>query len=112
VSEAGRSASVPEAWVGRPVELTFISGGSTEYTDGDLQEVNDRGIVLSWRPTSATRRGPFSTRGALSSNSQRHWTDEGSYSCPLTQRNDGSCKSGGARRRSSCARFVGGTGGA
>ena len=47
MSEAGRSASVPEAWVGRPVELTFISGGSTEYTDGDLQEVNDRGIVLS-----------------------------------------------------------------
>lgn len=25
----------------------FISGASTEYTDGDLQEVNDRGIVLS-----------------------------------------------------------------
>jgi len=27
--------------------LVFISGGSTEYTDGDLEEVNDRGIVLS-----------------------------------------------------------------
>jgi hypothetical protein len=29
------------------VELVFISGASTEYTDGNLQEVNDRGIVLS-----------------------------------------------------------------
>jgi hypothetical protein len=29
------------------VELVFVSGASTEYTDGDLQEVNDRGIVLS-----------------------------------------------------------------
>jgi hypothetical protein len=38
---------VAEAWIGRPVELVFISGASTEYTDGDLQEVNDRGIVLS-----------------------------------------------------------------
>jgi hypothetical protein len=29
------------------VELVFVSGASTEYTDGNLQEVNDRGIVLS-----------------------------------------------------------------
>jgi hypothetical protein len=29
------------------VELVFISGASTEYVDGDLQEVNNRGIVLS-----------------------------------------------------------------
>ncbi len=29
------------------MKLVFISGASTEYTDGDLQEVNDRGIVLS-----------------------------------------------------------------
>jgi len=29
------------------VELVFISGISTEYVDGDFQEVNDRGIVLS-----------------------------------------------------------------
>jgi hypothetical protein len=47
VSKAGGSAPVPEAWIGRTVELIFISGGSTEYTDGDLEEVNDRGIVLS-----------------------------------------------------------------
>ena len=25
----------------------FVSGASTEYVDGDLQEVNERGIVLS-----------------------------------------------------------------
>ncbi len=47
MSEADASAPVPEAWVGRAVELIFISGGSTEYADGDLEEVNDRGIVLS-----------------------------------------------------------------
>jgi hypothetical protein len=47
VSEAGGSAPVPEAWIGQPVELIFVSGGSTEYADGDLEEVNDRGIVLS-----------------------------------------------------------------
>ncbi len=29
------------------MELVFISGASTEYTGGILQEVNDRGIVLS-----------------------------------------------------------------
>ena len=29
------------------MELVFVSGASTEYADGDLHEVNDRGIVLS-----------------------------------------------------------------
>ena len=29
------------------MELVFVSGASTEYTGGNLQEVNDRGIVLS-----------------------------------------------------------------
>jgi hypothetical protein len=38
---------VPEAWIGRSVELVFASGASTEYVDGNLQEVNDRGIVLA-----------------------------------------------------------------
>jgi hypothetical protein len=38
---------VPEAWIGRSVELVFVSGASTEYVDGNLQEVNDQGIVLS-----------------------------------------------------------------
>ena len=37
----------PEEWLGRPVKLVFISGSSTEYVDGVLEEVNDRGIVLS-----------------------------------------------------------------
>jgi hypothetical protein len=44
-SEAG-STPVPDAWIGRAVELIFVSGSSTEYTDGYLEEVNDRGIVL------------------------------------------------------------------
>ena len=47
VSEAGGSTPVPEAWVGRSVELIFVSGSSTEYNDGRLEEVNDRGIVLT-----------------------------------------------------------------
>jgi hypothetical protein len=29
------------------VKLVFISVASTEYAEGDLQEVNDRGIGLS-----------------------------------------------------------------
>jgi hypothetical protein len=47
LSEAGRSTPVPEAWIGRSVELIFVSGSSTEYADGRLEEVNDRGIVLT-----------------------------------------------------------------
>jgi hypothetical protein len=29
------------------VELIFVSGSSTEYADGRLEEVNDRGILLT-----------------------------------------------------------------
>ena len=47
MGEAGLSASIPEAWLGRPVNLVFVSGSSTEYAEGSLEEVNDRGIVLS-----------------------------------------------------------------
>jgi hypothetical protein len=45
VSAAESGTHIPEAWIGRSVELVFVSGSSTEYTDGDLEEVNDRGIV-------------------------------------------------------------------
>ncbi|HSL00308.1 MAG TPA: hypothetical protein VK869_08210 [Rubrobacteraceae bacterium] len=41
------SAPVPEAWIGNTVELIFVSGSSTEYADGYLDEVNDRGVVLT-----------------------------------------------------------------
>jgi hypothetical protein len=47
VSASQGNAPVPDAWIGRSVELVFVSGASTEYVDGDLQEVNERGIVLS-----------------------------------------------------------------
>ncbi len=47
MSATGSDTHIPEAWIGRPVELVFVSGASTEYAGGDLQEVNDRGIVLS-----------------------------------------------------------------
>ena len=47
MGEIGRNTPVPEAWLGRPVKLVFISGASTEYAAGGLEEVNDRGIVLS-----------------------------------------------------------------
>ena len=47
ISSSEGNASVPEAWIGQAVELVSISGASTEYTDGILKEVNDRGIVLS-----------------------------------------------------------------
>jgi hypothetical protein len=45
--QPGRKHKRPEDWLGRPVKLVFISGSSTEYIDGILEEVNDRGIVLS-----------------------------------------------------------------
>ena len=44
---AGESTPVSEAWIGRTVELIFVSGSSTEYIGGRLQVVNDRGIVLT-----------------------------------------------------------------
>ncbi len=47
MNKAGTSTPVPEAWLGRPVKLVFVSGSSTEYTVGSLEEINDRGIVLS-----------------------------------------------------------------
>ena len=47
MSGVAGSRPVPEAWVGRSVELVFVSGSSTEYADGRLREVNDRGIVLT-----------------------------------------------------------------
>jgi hypothetical protein len=46
VKDAGGSTPVPEAWIGQAVELIFVSGSSTEYADGYLEEVNDRGVVL------------------------------------------------------------------
>ena len=47
MGDSGKSTPVPEAWIGRPVKLVFVSGSSTEYTDGTLEEVNDKGVVLS-----------------------------------------------------------------
>ncbi|HKZ27964.1 MAG TPA: hypothetical protein VJ086_08750 [Rubrobacteraceae bacterium] len=43
----GEETPIPEAWLGRPVRLVFLDGASTEYAEGDLEEVNDRGIVMS-----------------------------------------------------------------
>ncbi|MDF2701355.1 MAG: hypothetical protein K0S10_299 [Rubrobacteraceae bacterium] len=47
MSEAVGNTPIPEAWIGRSVELIFVSGSSAEYADGQLEEVNDRGIVLT-----------------------------------------------------------------
>jgi hypothetical protein len=46
VNEARKNTPIPEAWIGQPVQLVFVSGASTEYTVGGLEEVNDKGIVL------------------------------------------------------------------
>ena len=45
------------------MELVFVSGSSTEYTDGDLEEVNDRGIVLLVETHGGHPARPCSTRG-------------------------------------------------
>ncbi len=44
------STPVPEAWIGRAVELIFVSGSSTEYTGGRLEKA-----IEEW-PASALRR--------------------------------------------------------
>jgi hypothetical protein len=64
VGEARKSIPVPEAWLGLPVKVVFVSGSSTEYADGILEEVNDRGIVVLVETHVGTRRRPCSTRGA------------------------------------------------
>ena len=43
----GEETPIPEAWLGRAVRLVFLDGASTEYAEGELEEVNDRGLVLS-----------------------------------------------------------------
>ena len=45
------STPVPEAWIGRAVELIFVSWNSKEYTGGRLEEA-----IKEW-PASAFRRG-------------------------------------------------------
>ena len=45
--EAGDGPPVPEIRVDRAERLVFASGACTEYADGVLEEVNDRGIVMS-----------------------------------------------------------------
>jgi hypothetical protein len=61
---------IPEEWLGHPVQLVFVSGSSTDYVDGVLQEVNDRGIVLSADlHVGYPQRSLCSTRGARSSSS-------------------------------------------
>jgi hypothetical protein len=59
------------------VELVFVSGASTEYTDGDLQEVNDRGIVLSVETHVGHPAQLLFYRRAPSSSSPRSETSEG-----------------------------------
>lgn len=40
---SGEETPTPEARIGRPVKLVFLDGASTEYAEGTLREVNDRG---------------------------------------------------------------------
>lgn len=47
MSQAAESKPVPQAWIEQSVKLIFVSGSSTEYAHGSLQEVNDRGVVLT-----------------------------------------------------------------
>ena len=52
------STPVPEAWIGRAVELIFVSGNSKEYTSGRLEE------AIKERAASAFRRYSFAMSGA------------------------------------------------
>ncbi|MBA2441715.1 MAG: hypothetical protein H0V53_04840 [Rubrobacter sp.] len=58
-----RSEGVPDAWIGESVEVGIRDGGG--FT-GLLQEVNDRGVVLSYSPSgSPVARTLFYPWGAL-----------------------------------------------
>jgi hypothetical protein len=63
VSETGGSTPVLEAWIGRLMELTFVSGSRTEYADGRFEEVNGRGIVLRAQGHGEHRRDPVQAVG-------------------------------------------------
>jgi hypothetical protein len=63
------------------VELIFVSGSSTEYANGYLEEVNDRGIVLRVEGHGEYPARPqFFPWSAVSSKSPRRRTDEGGCS--------------------------------
>ena len=53
------STPVPEAWIGRAVELIFVSGNSKEYTGGRLEE------AIKERAASAFRRVQSSHSGII-----------------------------------------------
>ena len=77
MSETGGSTPVPDAWIGRAVELIFVSGSSTEYAHGYLEEVNDRGIVLRVEGHGEYPARPLFFPWSASSKSPRRRTDEG-----------------------------------
>ena len=56
---AGEKTSIPEAWLGQPVKPVFLGGSSPDSTIGDLQEVNDRGVVPAIGGKGAVRRKKF-----------------------------------------------------
>ena len=60
MGEAKKSIPVPEAWLGLPVKVGFVSGSNTEYAGGTLEEVNDGGIVvLVETPVGHPAQPPF-----------------------------------------------------
>ena len=67
----GEETPIPEAWLCRPVRLVFLDGASTEYAEGDLEEVNDRGIVLSVETHVGHQAQPVFYRGEPDANSRR-----------------------------------------
>ena len=66
MGEARKSVPVPEARLGLPVTVVVVSGSTTEYADGILEEVNDRGtLVLVETHVGHPAQPPFYPWGAV-----------------------------------------------
>ena len=55
------STPVPEAWIGRAVELIFVSGNSKEYTGGRLEEAIKERAASAFRRVQSSHSGFIST---------------------------------------------------
>jgi hypothetical protein len=51
--------SIPEKWVGEKIRLVSVGGSQTRSANCTLEEVNDRGVVISHK--GATRFHPWNT---------------------------------------------------
>jgi hypothetical protein len=50
---------IPEKWIGEEIRLVYAGGSATLRSDCTLEDVGDRGVVISYK--GATRFHPWNT---------------------------------------------------